>query len=80
MQPISRTLRVAAFSLLTTLDLPTWPKHKQPRLVADVMELHNYNYAGVTLANDTLRSKIIEGIGTRRFHAWLPWHSNARLV
>jgi hypothetical protein len=54
MQPISRTLRVAAFSLLTALALPTWAQPAAP-ILWQTSWSDNYNNAGgVTLANDTL--------------------------
>jgi outer membrane protein assembly factor BamB len=55
MQPISRTLRVAAFSLLTTLALPTWAQTQAaPILWQTSWSGYSDNAGGVTLANDTL--------------------------
>jgi outer membrane protein assembly factor BamB len=55
MQPISRTLRVAAFSVLTALALPTWAQTQAaPILWQTSWSDGSYNAGGVTLANDTL--------------------------
>jgi outer membrane protein assembly factor BamB len=55
MQPISRTLRVAAFSLLTALALPTWAQTQAAPILWQTSWSDGYsNNAGVTLANDTL--------------------------
>jgi outer membrane protein assembly factor BamB len=54
MQPISRTLRVAAFSLLTALALPTWAQTQAAPILWQTSWSGDSNNAGVTLANDTL--------------------------
>jgi hypothetical protein len=55
MQPISRTLRVAAFSLLTALALPTWAQTQTaPILWQTSWSGDSDNAGGVTLANDTV--------------------------
>jgi outer membrane protein assembly factor BamB len=57
MQRISRTLRVAAFSVLTALALPTWAQTQAAPILWQTSWSgynNNNNAAGVTLANDTL--------------------------
>jgi hypothetical protein len=55
MQRISRTLRVAAFSVLTALVLPTWAQTQTaPILWQTSWSGENAFTEGVTLANDTL--------------------------
>jgi outer membrane protein assembly factor BamB len=55
MQPIARTLRVAAFSLLTALVLPTSAQTQAaPILWQTSWSDNSNNDGGVTLANDTL--------------------------
>jgi hypothetical protein len=54
MQPISRTLRVAAFSLLTALALHTSAQTQEAPILWQTSWSGYNNNAGVTLANDTL--------------------------